>query len=575
MSEATARTDPATVEIVRNYLHSAANEMQRTLIRTAYNTTIYEMLDFGISIYDADLNLVADSPGLTMFLGANDYSIKKGVEYVGEENLNPGDIVMMNYPYWSSAHTLDPCLFSPVFDDAEDDIIGYTVVRAHWRDIGAKDAAYVHDSTEVYQEGILFPGTKVYKQGDPDDEILELLRFNSRMPSATLGDLNAQVAAIRIGRQRLKELHDRYGSATVEDAVDRILNHGERQAREALRELPDGTWSAEDYLDDDGINDELVKMAVEVTIDGDDFGVDFSASSDEVDGPVNVPIGMTETTCKLALKTLTTPEEPSNAGHYEPLSVTAPEGNLFHATHPAPTFTLWPSMLGVETIFKALSKGMAERLPAASGGDLGAMMVWGTDADPGRMFMEGCNEGVGWGGTDDHDGANGVMHISETNVQNTPIEVLEHKAPIRIEHLEIRPDSGGAGRNRGGVGAQRDYRFLKDAKALATVKKTKTDNWGIDGGKPGARNAVVLRPGTDEEVSTGTFRDSFTADEVVSNRTAGGGGYGDPYERSPEAVRADVADGYVTREAAREEYGVVVNKDGTIDYEATEDLRGT
>jgi N-methylhydantoinase B len=442
-------------------------------------------------------------------------------------------------------------------------------------DLGAKDAAYVHDSTEVYQEGILFPGTKVYKQGEPDEEILELLRFNSRMPSATLGDLNAQVAAIRIGRRRLKELHERYGSATVEDAVGRILNHGERQAREALRKLPDGTWSAEDYLDDDGINNELVKMAVEVTIDGDDFGVDFSASSDEVDGPINVPIGMTETTCKLCLKTLTTPEEPSNAGHYEPLSVTAPEGNLFHATHPAPTFTLWPSMLGVETVFKALSKGMPERLPAASGGDLGAMMVWGTDPDSGRMFMEGCNEGVGWGATDSHDGANGLMHISETNVQNTPVEVLEHKAPIRIEHLEIRPDSGGAGRNRGGVGVKRDYRFLKDAKALATVKKTKTDNWGISGGKPGARNAVVLRPGTDEEVLTGTFRDSFTADEVVSNRTAGGGGYGDPYERSPEAVRADVADGYVSREAAREEYGVVVNEDGTIDYEATEDIRGS
>ncbi|WP_255152236.1 hydantoinase B/oxoprolinase family protein [Halorarius halobius] len=574
MSKATARTDPATVEIVRNYLHSAANEMQRTLIRTAYNTTIYEMLDFGISIYDADLNLVADSPGLTMFLGANDYSIKKGVEYVGEENLNPGDVVMMNYPYWSSAHTLDPCLFSPVFKDDGEEIIGYTVVRAHWRDIGAKDAAYVHDSTEVYQEGILFPGTKVYKEGEPDDEIIELLRFNSRMPSATLGDLNAQVAAIRIGRRRLTELHERYGSATVTDAVDRILDHGEGQAREALRELPDGTWYAEDYLDDDGINDELVKMAVEVTIDGDDFRVDFSASSDEVDGPVNVPIGMTETTCKLALKTLTTPDEPSNAGHYEPLSVTAPEGNLFHATHPAPTFTLWPSMLGVETIFKALSKGMPDRLPAASGGDLGAIMVWGTDSDTGRMFMEGCNEGVGWGGTDDHDGANGVMHISETNVQNTPIEVLEHKAPIRIEHLEIRPDSGGSGRNRGGVGVKRDYRFLEDAKALATVKKTKTDNWGIGGGKPGARNAVVLRPGTDEEVSTGTFRDSFSPDEVVSNRTAGGGGYGDPYERSPEAVRADVLDGYVTREAAREEYGVVVDEDGTVDREATEDLRG-
>jgi len=571
MSEATIRTDPATVEVVRNYLHSAASEMQRTLIRTSYNTTIYEMLDFGISIYDADLNLVADSPGLTMFLGANDYSIKKGIEYVGEDTLNEGDIVMMNYPYWSSAHTLDPCLFSPVFKDNE--VIGYTVVRAHWRDVGAKDAAYVHDSTEVYQEGILFPGTKIYKKGEPDDELLELLRFNSRMPNAVLGDLKAQVAATRIGRRRLRELHEKQGTATVEAAVKRILNHGEQQAREALRELPDGTWYAEDYLDNDGINDELVKMAVEVTVDGDDFSVDFTASSDEVEGPVNVPIGMTQTTCKLALKTLTTPHEPSNAGQYEPLSVTAPEGNLFHATHPAPTFTLWPAMLGIEVIYKALAKGMPERLPAASGGDLGAIMMWGTDSDSGRIFMQGCNEGVGWGATNEQDGADGVMHISETNVQNTPIEVLEHKAPVRVEQLEIRPDSSGAGRYRGGAGIRRDYRFLKNAEALATVKKTKTDNWGIDGGRPGARNAVVLRPGTDKEESTGTFRDEFSASEVISNRTGGGGGYGDPYKRPPEAVRGDVLDGYVSRQGAREMYGVVLDEQDNIDTEATQKLR--
>jgi N-methylhydantoinase B len=572
MSEATARTDPATVEIVRNYLHSAANEMQRTLIRTAYNTTIYEMLDFGISIYDADLNLVADSPGLTLFLGANDYSIKKGVEYVGEENLNPGDIVMMNYPYWSSAHTLDPCLFSPVFDDAEDDIIGYTVVRAHWMDLGAKDAAYVHDSTEVYQEGILFPGTKVYKQGEPDDEILELLRFNTRVPEKVIGDLNAQIASLKVGNQRLRELHEKYGSETIESAVDNVVEHGEQQTREALRKLPDGTWSAEDYVDDDGINDELVKVAAEVTIDGDEFSIDFSASSDEVEGPINVPFGETITMGKLCLKTLTTPEEPSNAGHYEPLSVTAPEGNLFHATHPAPTFTLWPSMLGVETVFKALSKGL-DTVPAHSGADICAFMTWGDDPDTGRSYMLGCNEGVGWGATDSHDGANGLMHITESNVRNTPVEILEHKAPLEVECVELRTDSGGVGAQRGGLGIHRSYLFTADSNALVTVKKTKTDGWGIGKGSPGARNEVVLRPGTEEAVSTGTCRDSFAAGERLWNRSGGGGGYGDPEDRPPEAVRDDVLDGYVSREAAREAYGVVITDDGSIDRAATRTLR--
>jgi hypothetical protein len=210
--------DAATVEVVRNYLTSAATEMQRTLIRTAYNTIIYEILDFGISVFDRDLNLIADSPGLALFLGANDYGIEKAVEHVGEENMDPGDVFIMNYPYWSGTHTLDVLLFAPVFHDEE--LIGYTTCRAHWLDLGAKDSGYVLDSTDVHQEGVLFPGTKVYKGGEPDPEIMDIIRFNSRMPEKVVGDLNAQVAAVRTGEQRLQELYEKYGADTVETAVD-------------------------------------------------------------------------------------------------------------------------------------------------------------------------------------------------------------------------------------------------------------------------------------------------------------------------------------------------------------------
>jgi N-methylhydantoinase B len=563
--------NPATVEVIRNYFNSAAREMMRTLVRTAYNTTIYEMLDFGISLYDENLDLVAEAPGLTLFLGANDYGVKKAIDYVEAENMNEGDILLMNYPYWSSAHTLDPCLITPIFH--EEQRVGYAVVRAHWMDMGAKDAAYVHDSTELYQEGLVFPGTKIYENDEPDEEMLELLRFNTRMSEKVIGDLNAQISALRVGRRRYRELYNRYDRSTISAAVDRIVQHGADKARAGVQDLPDGAWRAEDYLDDDGVSDDLVRMAVEVTVDGDQFVVDFSDSSDQVEGPVNLPYGKTETMGKLVLKTLTTPEQHTNAGHYEPLSVIAPEGNLFHATPPAPTFTQWPAHTGIMMIYEALSKGMPERVPASSGSDLGAAMFWGERPDRGEAFMMGCNEGVGWGGSVDHDGVNGVMNITESNVRNTPVEVMEANTPLRIERVELRTDSGGAGRHRGGLGIRKDYRLTHDANALATVKKTKTDNWGIDGGRPGARNAVVLRPGTDEEVSTGTFRDSFHAGEMLSNRTAGGGGYGDPYERSPEAVREDVLDGYVSREAARETYGVVVTSDGCIDHSATRDIR--
>ncbi len=563
--------NPATVEVIRNYLYSAVKEMQRTLIRTAYNTTIYEMLDFGISLYDVDLNLVAEAPGLTLFLGANDYGIKKGIEYVGADNLDDGDVILMNYPYWSSAHTLDPCLISPVFH--EDRKIGYAVVRAHWMDMGAKDAAYVHDSTEVYQEGLLFPGTKIYKGGEPDKELVELLRFNTRMSEKVIGDLHAQISALHVGRNRYSQLYDRYKHETVTAAVEQVFEHGREKAREGVRELPNGTWYAEDHLDDDGITDELVRMAVEVTIDDDSFVIDFSDSSDQVEGPVNLPFGKTETMGKLALKTLTTPFEHTNAGHYDPLSVIAPEGNLFHATPPAPTFTQWPAHVGMMMVYEALSKGMPERVPASSGSDLGAVMFWGSRPDRDEQFMMGCNEGVGWGGSAKGDGANGLMNITESNVRNTPVEVMENGTPLMIEEMSLRQDSGGPGKYRGGLGIKKDYKFTHDASSLATVKKTKTDNWGIGDGKPGGRNSVVLRPGTKQEETTGTFRDTFEAGEALSNRTGGGGGYGDPYERSPEAVRADVIDGYVSRERAKEDYGVVIGGDSLIDKEATKESR--
>lgn len=563
--------DASTVEVVRNYLSSAAGEMQRTLIRTAYNTIVYEILDFGISLYDRRLQLVADSPGLAMFLGANDYAIRKGVEYVGAENLDPGDILIMNYPYWSGSHTLDVCLFAPVF--LEDHIIGYATCRIHWLDLGQKDPGYVLDSTDMHQEGLIFPGTKVWKRGEPDEELLEIIRFNSRIPDKVIGDLHAQVATINTGRRRLRELYRKYGEEVVEACIARINDHGEEVARRAVAELPDGRWTAVDYAD--GFDrDELIRMQVTVTIEGEEFTVDFSGSEDEVGEPLNIPFGDTESAAKLCFKAVTTPHEASNAGQYRPLRVEAPEGTLFHAVYPAPTFTLWPAILVVDVIFKALAQALPDRVPASSGGDVCDIMLYGVSPDTGKMFVEANNEGVGWGASEGRDGPNALMHLSETMVKNIPVEVFESKAPVRFDRLELREDSGGAGRYRGGLGIRRDFRFTHPCGALSIVQKTKTDGWGLEGGGPGARNAVVLYPDTEREQWTGMMRGDFEPGDVVSNRSGGGGGWGDPRERDPDAVREDVIDGYVSRQAAREVYGVVLDDDLAIDEEATRELRG-
>lgn len=574
MSDSTTTTtdiDPATIEVVRNYLSAAGEEMHNTLVRTAYNTIIYEILDFGITLYDRDLNLIADSPGLSLFLGANDFGIRNGVERIGEENLERGDIVFLNYPYWSSGHVFDVLLFAPYFRN--DEIIGYGAVRAHWLDLGAKDNAYILDSTDVHQEGLIMPGVKIYKQGEPDEELHDILRYNSRLPKKVIGDLNAQVASLRVGERRMTELYEKYGQETVESSIEEILDHGERTVREKLRELPDGTWYAEDFVDDDGITDELVKIGVEVTVDGDEFTVDFSPSDGAQEGPVNVPYGVTQTTAKLVLKILTTPEEPPNGGHYRASNVVAPEGSLFHAEYPAPTFTLWPSIHAIDVILKALARGIPERVASSSGADLISLMIYGEHPESGQRFVEATDEGVGWGAFTGHDGEHGLMHISESRVKNIPTEVFEHKVPMIVEGYAMRQDSGGPGEYRGGLGAKREYRFTAPVGALTVCKNTKTERWGIDEGEAGAKHDLVWYPESEKELHEGTHRDEFEAGEKILIKAGGGGGYGDPYDRDPAAVRRDVKNGYVSREAAREAYGVAITENGEIDHEETESLR--
>jgi N-methylhydantoinase B len=568
MSAPRTAIDAATVEVVRNYLNSAAAEMQRTLIRTAYNTIVYEILDFGISLYDRRRELIADAPGLALFLGANDYAIRKGVEYVGEENLDDGDIVIMNYPYWSGTHTLDVLLFAPIF--LRDHIIGYATCRVHWLDLGAKDPGYVLDSTDVHQEGLIFPGTKVFKRGQPDKEILELIRFNSRIPDKVIGDLHAQVAAINTGKRRLHQLYEKYGEEVVEACIQRILDHGEEAARRAVAALPDGRWTAVDYADGfDRPDDDLIRMQATVVIEGDEFTVDFTGSEDQVNQPLNVTIGMTQTVAKLCFKAVTTPEEDSNAGHYRPLKVVAPEGSLYNAVYPAPTFTLWPAILAIDVVCKALAQALPRRIPASSGGDLCDIMLFGRHPATGGMFVEANNEGVGWGATRERDGPSALMHLSETMVRNIPVEVFETKAPVLIDRLELRQDSGGPGERRGGLGIRRDFRFTHPCGALSIIQKTKTDGWGLEAGRPGARNAVVLYPGTEREKWTGMMRGQFEPGDVISNRSGGGGGWGDPFTRDPEAVRQDVLDGYVSVEGAERDYGVVLDGELRVDEEAT------
>lgn len=568
-----SKVDQITVEVIHNYLLSAAREMNRNLIRTSYNTIIYEIHDFGLGIYDRHCRLLAEAPGLAIFTRGNDFALKKLVEFVGEENMHPGDLILLNYPYWSSAHTLDVMASSPIFHG--DRLVGYAVVKQHWLDLGQKDAGYCLDTTEIFQEGLFLPCVKLYNQGVLNKEVENIIRFNSRMPDRVIGDMNAQVSSCRTGERRVQELVEKFGLDTFEEAVEEILDHGERISRARLAELPKGTWSAEDWVDDDGIDkDTMVKIKVTVTVTDDEMVVDFTGSDPQAKGPINLPVGVTIGVCSLAFKGVTTPDTPANEGNFRPLRVEAPPGTLMNAVSPAPTFTLWPALLATEVVLKALAKGMPDVVPACSGGDIFDVMGVGIHPETGKMWLEATNEGVGFGGHVGDDGENGIMHLTEPGCRNNPIEVLETKAPMLIENYYLRQDSAGPGEHRGGVGVTRTYRFLAPSSALTLVKKTKTKPWGMAGGKEGENGHVILRPGTDREEVTGMVYESMAPGEVLVNNSGGGGGWGDPFERDPEKVLEDVHNEYVSIKSAREDYGVVIDPETmTVDAAATASIR--
>ncbi|SDP37595.1 N-methylhydantoinase B [Nakamurella panacisegetis] len=551
-------SDAITTEIIRHGLLAGADEMARNLCRTAYNTVVYEIHDYGIGIHDAAGDVVADAPGIAVFTRGNDHGIKEAINFLGKAKMLPGDVFLLNYPYWSSAHTLDPLVFAPVHVDGE--IIAFASCRIHVLDLKQKDPGYVLDSTDMYQEGLFFPASKLYREGQPNEDIFNIVRYNSRLPERTIGDLQAQVSACITGVRRTQEIAAKYGTSTLVQAMEAINDHGERLARLALAKLPKGTWTAHDFVDSDGIDlDRLVKMNVTVTVTDTEMIIDWTGSERDVRGPINLPVGQTEAFCSLIFKSLTTPDTSVVAGNFRPLRVITEPGSVMHAVPPMPTFTLWTALIGGEVVLKALAKGMPDLVPACSGGDVCSMMGLGVNPRNGESWLEATNEAVGFGGHAGGDGSDGIMHLSEPGCRNNPVEVLETKSPMFIESYGYRPDSAGAGLNRGGVGVGRVYRFTAPSIGICLVYKTKTKPWAIGGGLEGDNNHVILNPGTDREVRQGGSYNHMGAGEVLVNNTGGGGGYGNPLLREPARVARDVRNGFVSVLAAERDYGVVVD----------------
>jgi N-methylhydantoinase B len=573
-----ADIDPITFAVVRNGLISAAREMYWVFKRTTMLPIIYEYNDFGMSLFDDDFNMVADAPGIPIFLGSLDTCIDRTLaELGGRESLKPGDVLFNNHPYLTAGQPADAAVIQPIFH--KDRLIGFAALRAHMGDFGGKNT-YPVDTTELYQEGTLFPGVKLCNEGKLDSTLVRLLRANSRIPNETVGSIIGGTSAVRACTKKVLALVDKYGLDTYYAVVRRTLAHGEQLAREAIQLIPDGTYFVEDYLDSNGVTDEPVKINCKVCIDGSDIVIDLSGSAEQQEAPINCPWGYTLTTCRFALKRLTNPEVPPSSGDFRPLTVIAPEGSLFNPTPPAPCFIgLWSSLRLSDMVVRALAPAMPHSIPADNGGDLAICSAWLRHPVSNRWCLFCEFGGLGMGAVEGRDGMNALIHPIEAGCESLPAELIETKMPILKRRWELQCDSGGPGKFRGGLSTVVEYEFLNDGIANVITEKTKpslSPVGGLADGLPAPfNNLVTLFPGTNREMRLGKKSDiPVTSGDVFILRAAGGGGYGDPLERTPEQVADDVRNGYVSAEAAETVYGIKLDAStGNVSAEASRQLR--
>jgi N-methylhydantoinase B len=576
MPERSSSLDPITFAVVRNSLLSAAREMFSVFKRTTMLPVLYESNDFGMSIYDSRLNLIAEAPGLPLFVGSLDHCIEATLKEIGEEGaLREGDILVNNHPYLTAGHPADMVLIEPVFHGSR--VVAFSALRAHMGDLGAK-GLYPTDSTDVFQEGTIFPALKLYEAGQLNDVIIKIVRANSRLPVETVGNILAGVGALRAGSRVIRDVVSKYGVETYFSVVDELLDHGERVARLGLAQIKDGRYEFEDMIDDDGVRlGAAVKIRCTVTISDSDLTIDLTGSDPEQLGPINCPWGYSLTACRYVLKRLVTPDIPPNGGEHRVLNLIAPEGTLFNPTPPAACHLGWlGAMRLTELIVDALAPALPDRIPAENSGDILEIVGLLKDPTTGRLSMFEDGAPLGHGAIRGKDGMSALHHPIQAGVQNYPAELLETRMPVLRRRQELIQDSGGAGTFRGGLAATGEYELLGDGLLIVIVDKARASHVrGLFGGmSPPDRNEVVLFPGTDREMRLGKQSDIpvRSGDRLIS-RPAGGGGYGPPSARDPERVRWDVLNGYVSREAADRLYGVVLSDDGEIDSNATDVAR--
>jgi len=547
--------DPITIQILRNKITSLTDEMHYHFYRSGYSTIIRESRDFSCVILDRSGRLITAPP---MFFHAPVYrhlvgSILK--TYGAENRIAGGDVFVSNHPYEGGLpHVSDMAFAAPIFVGAE--LVGFSGSIAHKADVGGAVAGSTSaNATEMYHEGILIPPVKIWDAGNFLPDVERIILTNSRQPELVRGDMRAQIAVTRMGVARVQELCARFGAATVTGAFAAILKGAADALTAAIRRLPEGTASAEGFLDSDGVEiDKPVKLAVTVTLKDGVASFDFSGSAPQARGPINLRPSMIEACMFYCLIGCLDPTLQFNDGMSDAIRLILAPRTVTNAEPPAPVSNYQMVNLRlVDVILEALAHFYPARAIANAGSSSALSIAWGNTT--GRSTIQYEIIGSAYGGGMGHDGATGTStHLS--NLHITPIEILESEYPCRVARFDLVPDSGGAGRWRGGLSLQREYELLQDATVIRRFDKTKFPPQGLEGGQSGARARFVIKLGRPQERETGASgRYEMKAGERFLLQTAGGGGYGDPSKRAREAVLQDVAEGYISKEAAAKLYG--------------------
>ena len=566
-----SRPDPITLELVKNALDAIVDEMAIAMMHAAYSTNLKTAMDMSCALCDADGRLIAQGLTLPLHLG----SIPDAIVHVltaYEGRIEPGDVFLLNDPFRGGTHLPDFYVFKPIF--VGDLLVGWSVTVGHQMDVGGKTpGGNGCDATEIYQEGLRIPPLKLFARGEPVEALFALLEANVRVPRLVLGDVRAQVAACRTGEREYLALIERYGRERFAACTDALLEQAERLARNAIADMPDGTYRFTDWIDDDGIDDEPIPITVAITVAGEEMLVDFTGSAPQVRGAINSPLPFTKSAVYACVRHLIGGEPPNNEGYFRPITVTAPAASVVNPVLPASVAARGLTAFRIaNAVFGALARIAPDRVFACeSGGDTG-VSYGGYDADRKPFVFVEFVYG-GWGGRPDRDGVD-VCSSAVVNFANNPVEILESEYPLVIEEYGYVPDSGGAGRHRGGLAVVRQYRFENpEATLQLRTDRRRFVPYGLAGGRDGTPTANLLRSGdTERELPTKctlTVRDG----DVLRHVVAGAGGWGDPHLRDPALVLHDVVEEKITPGYAEREYRVAV-EDGAVDEDATARLRG-